>query len=278
MNVTDERRRWLALALLCPALALAQVRTFLVGETMDYTIAGAPAGCMNTDLNIVTESLANELVATGWTGNRFTNGNTFPQDYMETCSSIYGTSGNDLNWADSRTLAVYAGHGNTGLLQWGTPILGRCTIDFSNNMRLGQMAGAQAAYAIWLTSCTLRLSTLPSEANFQFLHQQMGYNNSPRIAGWSAGNFYLATLNWNNRDAWLEHMDDPPFFWQNYNSPVSVSYAPTWNECINIANTASLRGGVLLTPASGGPVCGGNRPAGFYCYWLRDNPSSECGP
>jgi hypothetical protein len=165
------------------------VKTYLVGETINFSVPGQPAACMNTNLNVVTLSLTNELNATGWTGIRFVDGNSFPQDYREACSPTFGAGGQDSNWADARTLAVYAGHGNTGLLQWGTAIGGQCTSDFSTNMRLGSMAGAQAAYGVWMTSCTLRISSLVNEANWQWLRQNMGYNNSPRIADLSAGNF-----------------------------------------------------------------------------------------
>src|SRR5262245_44890333 len=88
-------------------------KTYYIDESTDFT----GNGCENADLNDVTSSLRSSLNSNGWSGQRFTNINAWPQDYME--QTIAGLSGVDNVFGDNALLSVYAGHGNRGLLQFG---------------------------------------------------------------------------------------------------------------------------------------------------------------
>ena len=90
-------------------------KTYFIDESTDFT----GNGCQNTDLNDVTSYMKAQLDFWGFSGNRYTNANAWPKDFVEACSSSYwfggfGTDGIDSTAADSKILSVYAGHGNVG--------------------------------------------------------------------------------------------------------------------------------------------------------------------
>lgn len=187
--------------------------TFYIGESTDFT----GNGCENTDLNTVTRTLASELRNQSWTGSRFVNAGTFPDDFDDT----------GLTWsefADRSTLAVYAGHGNIGSLQWGFMRNGLCNRTFQSDTRLGHLTDGQAQFGMYLTSCTL-----DNDAN-QFYNfqdrvlQKFGYHNSPTIADNQPRDFFKATRGRSNRNAWLDEMNDRPGWFNDDNSPRIVSF------------------------------------------------------
>lgn len=143
--------------------------TYFIGESTDFT----GNGCENTNLNTITASLKGGLDVSGWSGTRYVNADSWPNDFMESCNtSTYGNGG-DFAWSDAHVLAVYAGHGSVGSLQWGYKAGDMCTVDMKSSsnvnttgvMRLGQMDGATASYGVWLTSCTLKKDRLTLKAN-----------------------------------------------------------------------------------------------------------------
>lgn len=250
--------------------------TYFIDEVTDYG-----NGCDADDLNTVTTSLRSALDANGYTGVRYKNADAWPQDFMETCnSSLYG-AGNDQ--ADQRLLAIFAGHGNTGILGWGTKRDNVCLVNLGQRrsnlgvMRLGQMDHAAAGYGVWIASCVLKKSSLADNANYQWLNQQFGFHNSPAIEAHQPKDWFNAVNGGkSNKQAWLDELEDKQGLFTGDNSPMVVSYATSSSLCTQMHNSKRLVA-QILTPRGGGPTCGGSPPAFSYCYTLRDNGgSSSC--
>ena len=222
------------------------------------------------------------------------NSATWPDDFTESCNdNLYG-NGNDNSssfGADRKDLAVYAGHGNSNLLQWGFKHSNRCTVNFitscgnpatCNIQRLGSMNGNDAGNAIYGTSCTLKQNRLTQGANRQWLWQQFGYHNSPAIGDNQLAFFYYLVryYTWpfyidNNKDAWLTAMEDKPGS-SSDNSPIVVSYGQSNSEALDVRDNANLHNTVYANvDRPGGPSCG-QAPPGFYWYWVMiDNGTSS---
>lgn len=255
-----------------PQHAKAQI-TYWIDEQTDYTGNGCTT---NDDLNTVTASLHSYLQDSNWTGSRFVNPNAWPQDFIESCSTSFGSGGLDSSAADNGTLAVFAGHGGPGIINFGYPRSGRCNVDFSSNMRLGSMSGNDAGYAMYLQCDGLTVASLPNEANFQWLRQQLGWTNTIPIDDDEPYDFFLATgghavfdigcwcLVWvpgqSNADAWLTTMDG------GGRDPIVVSYGTSSSNCWDVHDDAQLKDAVLLSSRSGAPSCSQSQPAFWYCY------------
>jgi hypothetical protein len=265
--------------LLVAAEARAQA-TYYIDESTDFT----GNGCQNTDLNAVTSSLRTVLDNHSWSGSRFTNSSAWPQDFVEACSSSFGNGGLDDDFGDAASLAVYAGHGNSGSIQFGFARNSMCAVDMASSgnlttrgvMRLGQMSGRSGHSAMWLTSCTLKKDRLAAKANFQWLRQQFGYHNSPSIGDDTPSEFYEMMANdvVSNKTAWLEAMEDRPGLFTGDNSPIVVSYGSTSAEATDTHNNFRYEGRIIF-PRPGGPACGGGPPAFFFVSTLRDNGTSS---
>jgi hypothetical protein len=268
----------LAGAVLWPALARAD--RYYIGESTDFS----GNGCENDDLNEITASLRTSLDNNGWSGSRYVNVQAWPHDLVESCSSGTFGAGLDSTYGDTRELAVYAGHGNAGILQWGFKRNSMCTVDFASSgnvstrgvMRLGQMSGATTVASMWLTSCTLKRDRLASKANFQWVRQQFGYHNSPSIGDDTPREFYDGVWPATNKESWLDHMEDKPGWFTGDNSPIVVSYGATAEEANRTHDGACLKRQILFH-RTGGPACGGGPPLFFFVSTLRDNGTdSSC--
>lgn len=273
----SHRALYDACAILCDT---AFADGYLIDESTDFT----GNGCENDNVNTITSTLRNTLEDNGWDGHRFTNGGAFPQDFVEECSSIFGPGGLDGTIADRKVLAVYAGHGNVGFVQFGFKRNGMCTVDMDGSsgnvtangiMKLGQMSGSQAGFGVWLTSCTLKSGTLPTNANFQWLEQQFGYHNSPSIGNNTPNEWYLDINPKSNKQAWLDAMEDKPGLFTGDNSPMVVSYGSTSTECADTHNNRRLRGQILGSRSGGPSSCGAGLPGFFWCATLRNNGTSS---
>ncbi len=236
-------------------------KSFYIDESTDFT----GNGCENTDLNDVTSSLRTSLVNDGWTGQRFTNASAWPQDFYE--QTFPGISGVDDLYGDSKTLAVYAGHGNRALLQFGFMRLGMCTVTLDTQARLGTLAGDHADYAMYATSCTLNTNALQRHFRNQ-IRQSFGYHNSPSIKNDQPRDFYEATNNLDNAHAWIQEMEDRPGWFTGDNSPIAMTFGANGNDCLAIQNAARLRVGVLLTDPP--------EPFGAACALMIDHGASGC--
>lgn len=238
----------------------AAAQDFLLEEGLDFT----GNGCESTDLNDVTGQLHSALLSDSRTGQRYVNGNAWPQDFIEACSSNYGTNGLDNSYADARRLSVYAGHGHISTLFFSHVRSGRCVVGLDGNMRLGRMAGASSVYAMYATSCTLNLGNLSNTAGNQLLRQQFGFHNSPIIANDDLGEFYRETNPASNRTSWLDNLEDRPGWFTGDNSPLVRSAGENQTTASSTHNNFYFRGAFWQPAMTGASVCHQGLP---YHYW-----------
>ncbi len=231
---------------------------YWIDESTDYT----GNGCTNTDLNDVTSSLRSRLQSDGWSGIRWTNANAWPEDYIE-----QNLGGIDHVAADSRTLAVYAGHGNRALLQFGYQRNGRCNITLDNDSRHGTQGGDEASYMMYVTSCTINTDSLSRHFDQQ-VRQSFGYHNSPSVKNNQPRDFYEETSGTDNYVAWREEMEDRPGWFTGDNSPITLTFGTSSSHCTTVQNTARLRGRTLLSNAP--------EPHRWYCYNMYNHGASGC--
>lgn len=253
-----------------PAFA---VKTYYIEEVDNYF--NSPCG--STSVNEVTASLGALLSAGGWSGSRWTNDACVAQDWREACSPVYGLGGVDFLWADSGLLTVFAGHGQRGggNFLFRKSFNGVCSNILGVNSRLGAMSGAQAAYSVYLTSCTLKTSSLVEHANQQWVRQNLGFDNSPSIPDNNALLWFIRTGSTSNVVAWLQTMEED-YSGDLDNSPIVVSYGTTAAEADAVRNQSKIHAHTpssYMTPRSSGPACGLAQPA-FYYNWIRINHGS----
>lgn len=130
---------------------VADHRTYFIAETVKFDGDGE---CQNSKLNAITRRLRTRLDNAGWTGLRFVDENTWPEDFWE---SSLQPNGVDSLYADAHRLAIYAGHGAPGFLQWGNPSdAGACITLLPERTRLGRLGGDTSA-AVMLVPFTQSL-------------------------------------------------------------------------------------------------------------------------
>jgi hypothetical protein len=210
------------------AIDRAEAWSYYIDESTDFT----GNGCENHNVNTVTSSLKSALNADFHTGGwRFVNADAYPQDFYEAC---YVAGGHDDTEADSELLAVYAGHGSWGRISFGYARYNKCHADLDVNVKLGSMSGNKAGYAMYITSCTLRLDKIVDTANQQWLRQQFGFHNSPSVQSGSPAAFYIKQMYFSNPDTefptivsnnltWLDTMEFD-IDGDEDNSPVVVTH------------------------------------------------------
>ncbi len=236
-------------------------KTFYIDESTDFT----GNGCQNADLNDVTSSLRSCLVSAGWSGQRFTNANAWPHDFFE--QTFAGLNGLDGTFGDTKTLTVYAGHGNRALLQFGFMRQNRCLVTIDTQARLGTGAGDDAAYAMYVTSCTVNLDSLGRHFNNQ-IRQVFGYHNSPSVKGDQPRDFFEETDDLDNARAWIEEMEDRPGWFTGDNSPIAMSFGVSASHCATVRDVAKLRAGVFLADAL--------EPHANFCWIMFDHGANGC--
>lgn len=245
---------------------------FFIDEVVTYD----GAGCFPGNLNDVTTVLKAELNNDGRTGNRYTDSAAWPQDFTESCNSVNG-GGFDNLYSDANGLSIFAGHGNSNptngpALLFGTPHSSRCSANLYSEVRLGQMSGAQAAYAMYAASCVMRLDKVPTHILKQWLRQQLGFHNSPAIADEQLALFYLSTENNSNVTAWLDELEDKPGLFTGSNSPIVVSKGTSDSEALGTHNGFRFRyGNYFWYPLVGGPACAMNQGAYWWYYTYINN-------
>jgi hypothetical protein len=267
-------------------LALGTTRAQAAGYYIDESTDFSGNGCPSTDLNNVSKSLEDALIADGYSGSRYLNISAWPQDFIESCNAVYRSTtgstsaGLDHVYADASQLAVYAGHGIDqggapagmpqplkGLMQFGYMKDGACWVSLSNSVRLGEMAGAQAGYSIFVTSCTLSASFLTMTFARQWLNQSLGFHNSPAVGDDQVADFYDETLYASNKDAWLDQLEDRPGWLTGSNSPMVASKGHSNAQALSTHNSTAFKAGSWFwAPLYGGPSCGAGLP-GYYWYY-----------
>ncbi|MCX4241018.1 hypothetical protein [Paraliomyxa miuraensis] len=214
-------------------------KSYFIAESMDFT----GNDCSNTDVNEVSASLRAELDDDGWVGTRLTEGDTRPSDFIDADKRPFGE---DHLKSDAVSLAVYAGHGWMDKIQWGTqddaptvePPEKRCRAWFSEDIRLGSMAGGWAKAVALLTSCTGNLGCYESSLATSSATQIFAFNNSPLLWSNASGRFYRKSDHMSNRNAWITAMDNRPG--QGKNSPVVYTRGTSEEQAIQIHRTARL--------------------------------------
>ena len=259
-------------ALVASAAGRAEAaKTYYIDECTDYT----GNGCESDNTNSVTGNLRTGLNNAGWTGQRWVNADAWPTDFREACHPGYGEpDGQDDEYADTKSLAVFAGHGAPNRISYGYSHEGNCDTYFGSEMRLGSMAGAVAAHAIWLNCDALRISGLASGPNWQWLWQQFGFRNTIGIDSDQPSAFFAMTGQRNggkfgtlpaatNAQAWLVVMDD------DGRQPIAVSYGSNSSGCWAVHDGHKLKEDVGNFPRQNvipGPSCLEEQPAFHYCY------------
>lgn len=237
-------------------------RTYFIAESVTFE------GCPNTDLNTITKRLRNRLDDAGWSGLRFVDGNARPEDFQEATVEPNGT---DDSFGDAHRLAVYAGHGNAGLLQWGQPSEhGLCFLDIPEEARLGRLAGDTAAAVMLMTSCTLRTDVLWSNFELNSARQIFGFHNSPWIGGGEPRRVFKRTEDGEpTKDAWLDEMEQNAALGKN--SPVVLTAGVSGMEAMAVHGATNLASGAGFIESVGEPV------DAFFFEWLNNGCTGICG-
>ncbi len=248
----------LVLVIIFASMKTFAVHNYWIDESTDFT----GNGCQNADLNDVTSSLKSRMDSDGWSGTRWTNANAWPEDYIE-----QNMGGIDHITSDAKSVAVYAGHGNRALIQFGFQRNGRCTVTADNDMRLGTQGGNDASFMMYVTSCTIHTDSLSRHFDQQ-IRQSFGYHNSPSVKDNQPREFYKDTDSADNVVAWREEMEDRPGWFTGDNSPITLTFGTDSAHCQTVKNTARLRDRDLLTNAP--------EPHTWYCTSMFDNGDSGC--
>lgn len=261
------------LVLLGTANEAAATKTYYIDDNTDNTGNGCPG---MSDLNDVTTNLQNMLRSDGWTGARYNNASSWPQDFMEACSSSFGSSGLDSAEADAAAFSVFSGHGNTGLLAWGAIRNGVCTLTMQSNMRLGSMAGASSVISAYASCCTLNANSLPAQANYQWNRQALGFHDLCEIGDTDVSDAIGGTYSSTNQSSWFGHLEDRPGWFTGDNSPMVVSYGSSSTDAADVAAHSSLRQQIRVDARTGGPSCGGGQPFFYYSATWIDHGNGGC--
>lgn len=250
--------------------------TYYIEENTDFT----GNGCQSTNVNTVTALLHQFLNSSGWAGQRWTESDSWPQDWREACATSFGPGGLDSQWADTKRFAVYAGHGliGGGNLWFGFKHDSECSIMLGTHSRLGAMDGKKVANAAYLTSCTLKTTTLAAHANFQWVHQNFGFHNSPEIPSDQAGGWFNCTATSPNSACWLTWFE-ADMDGDDTNTPIVVSYGVSASEAIEKRDAAQLKAefpSAWTITRPGGPSCEQPPPAFFYAWIRAYNGTGDC--
>jgi hypothetical protein len=243
----------------------AKAQTYYIDESTDYG-NHPPCAEGNANLNTITQSLQASMAAVGWTGSRFTNVSAWPSDFAEECSTSYGGGdGEDGIYADTKRLAVWAGHSLPGLVSWGFPHNNVCVDNFEPNIRLGQMSGANTSVAMWLGCQVLTPDTLPTQGNYEWVREQLSWVNSIGIDDDEPGEFFDDTYGSTDRDAWLNDMSGSD------REPIVVTYdSASISNCWLTHYGTSLAEQLDTAPRGGGPACGAGLAYYWYCFEYED--------
>lgn len=237
-------------------------RTYFIGESVKFD------GCPNTNLNTITRRLRNRLEGAGWTGLRFVDDDAWPEDFWET--TLF-PSGVDDAFGDAHRLAIYAGHGGPGVLQWGRPSDdGQCFANIPMHLRLGQFAGDAAAAVMLMTSCTLRTDIVWPNFKLNAARQFFGYHNSPYIGGGEPRRVFKRTQDGQStKDAWLDEMEQNAALGKN--SPVVLTAGVSGMEAMQAHGATNLASGAGFIDDVGEPA------DAFFFEWLNNGCTPLCG-
>lgn len=238
--------------------------SYFIGESTKFDGGGA---CNNDNLNTVTSTFRNALANDGWTGLRFVDENSWPEDFREGSFSGINLDG---VYGDAARLSVYAGHGNVGLLQWGRPSdNGLCRNTLSLHSVYGSLAGDRAAATMFMTSCMMRVDQLPLVFAGQASRQFFGYHNSPHIGFDEARQVFKRCQDGQStKDAWLEEM---VLNGGGKNSPIVLTLGTSDEDAASMHGMTNLASGEGFVENVGEPA------DNFYFELYDSGCSSTCG-
>jgi hypothetical protein len=244
---------------------VADHRTYFIGESVKFDGGG---DCDGDRLNTVTRQLRKRLDDAGWTGLRFVGENTWPEDFQDTTERPNGLDG---SFADAHRLAVYAGHGKPGRLQWGQPSPhGECQVDIPLQARLGRFAGDTAAAVMLLSSCTLMTDELWENFKRNASRQFFGYHDSPHVASGEPRDVFKRTQDGQStKDAWLDEMEKN--IAPGRHSPVVLTLGVTGFDAMEVHGATNLATGAGFIQNLGEPV------RGHHFEWLNNGCTPGCG-
>jgi hypothetical protein len=249
--------------------------TYWIDGNTNY---GTDHGCgTNSNLADDTASLGGELSGSGWTGARYTDISAWPADFTEACnSSVYGP-GIDSSAADTQQFGVISGHANAGYMAFAYPDSGMCGVDVGTNARLGQMAGGTMSQMVYYGCCTMKLDSLATDANYQWVYQSLGFLDTESNGDDDIKDYFNGSYSNTNKNSWFSHLEDRPGWWTGDNSPIIVSYGVNNTETISVETYAKLKAGVYTdTVRSGGPSCGNGPPSFYYRTSYIDHGNGGC--
>lgn len=242
-----------------------EYRRYFIGESVTFDGGGT---CNNTELNTITSTLRDELDDAGWEGLRFVGANSWAEDFQDPSTNPLGLDG---VYGDTARLAMYAGHGNVGLLQWGTPSgNGTCQMSIPQNARLGTLAGNRTAAMMFMTSCTLRTDALAQTLIANASRQFFGYHNSPYIGYDEPRKVFKRTADGQSTtNAWLDEMEQNADVGKN--SPVVVTFGTSPQDAYSHHQSTNLASGEGLITNVGEPA------DNFIFTWYNNGCTPGCG-
>jgi Family of unknown function (DUF6345) len=240
-------------------------RTYFIGESVKFDGGGK---CDGDRLNTVTRKLRSRLDDAGWTGLRFVGENSWPEDFQDTTERPNGLDG---SFADAHRLAVYAGHGKPGRLQWGRPSPhGECRVHIPLETRLGRFAGDTAAAVMLLSSCTLKTDELRENFEENASRQFFGYHDSPHVASGEPRDVFKRTQDGQStKDAWLDEMEKN--IAPGKQSPVVLTAGVDAFDAIEVHGATNLATGAGFIQNVGEPV------DALHVEWLNNGCTPGCG-
>lgn len=190
----------------------AEAYSYWTDEPQDYAEGncGYPKGDSRDER---THPLRNGLDSMGWSGTYWSHEDAWPQDFID---SAYQAGGIDDQAADGVDLAIFSGHGNSGLLgfshQHDTGSGAIChaggTSD-PNGIVLGRGNGGVAGNLVAISCCFLNPHTI-SDVFENGTVQIMGYGSPSSTNTAMVQAFWDALDTQNNIDAWLGAMEVSP--------------------------------------------------------------------
>jgi len=248
-----------------PRESVADHRTYFIAETVNFDGGGE---CQNSKLNTITRRLRTRLDNAGWKGIRFVDENTWPEDFWEASLQANGV---DSLYGDAHRLAIYAGHGGPGFMQWGNPSdAGECNTIIPEEARLGRLAGNTAAAVMLMTSCTLHTEFLIENFEPNAVRQFFGYHNSPYIESGEPRRVFKRTQDGQStKDAWLDEMEQNAALGKQ--SPVVLTTGVSGAEAMQTHGATNLASGAGFIQSVGEPA------DAFYFEWLNNGCTPSCG-
>lgn len=234
--------------------------TFYIEESVNFSNPNAPASCLNSNVNQVGDWAEAALEDHGFVGTYTLDGAGSPINFIDPTTVGFG---NDGNAADSARVTIYAGHGNSGSLQWGSigavppGTVTSCSLPIANQMRLGTATGDVSGFAIYATSCTANTlnNNLRNTLGQSQIGQHVGWHNSPAISDFLLGSFINQTatsivdgsvsLPVTNRTAWMSIGQSRPGVGKN--SPVIYTTGASEIETAERHFTARLALGIGIS-------------------------------